>query len=74
MTSLWAWLLDQLQRRCRHDAVNVTADILDGDGLHCHIMVRWCRLCGAYRRVMVAGAMAMARGDWIRPHPTWWLR
>lgn len=33
---------------CTHPAVNVAADILEGDVPG--VAVKWCRKCGAYRR------------------------
>lgn len=47
MTRLINWLFWQFQKRCKHDGMDVAADILEGSGRE-FVEVSWCHRCGAY--------------------------
>jgi len=60
LNRLWRKALRFLQKRCQHESRSVTADILEGDHSD---DVKWCRICGAYRR---DGQL-----EWREPRPDW---
>ena len=53
MSKLINWFFWQFQKRCKHDGLDVAADILEGAALSYDgkkgLEVQWCHRCGAYR-------------------------
>lgn len=59
------WLFWQFRKRCKHDGLDVAADILEGSGGH--IDVAWCHRCGAYKIIYRNATVAV----WRKPRATW---
>lgn len=59
------WLFWQFQKRCKHDGLDVAADILEGSGGE--IEIAWCHRCGAYRIDRMHGLLQ----DFRTPRATW---
>lgn len=60
------WLFWQFQKRCGHDGLDVSADILEGSGHD--VGVKWCRRCGAY---IITYGNCLDQVVWRMPRATW---
>ena len=63
------WLFWQFQKHCKHEGLDVSADILEGSGRE-FVEVSWCRRCGAYAINAAHGLrqpMTAPRATWTGP-------
>lgn len=77
MRKIVDWIFWQFQKRCKHDGLDVAADILEGRATsipyaHTDYEVMWCHRCGAY---VVQGQIpytptGLAKA-WRVPRATW---
>ncbi len=67
---MFSRILKYLQKRCKHPASQVNADILEGgnqDYKGIGFAIQWCRVCGSIRFVVTGEEKTKAAVGWERP-------